>query len=290
MNILQTINLSYIYSAGTPYEQTALKHINIAVEEGDFVGIIGQTGSGKSTLIQHFNGLLRPTEGKILLDGKNLWDEKENRLKSRLMVGLVFQYPEYQLFEETVYKDIAFGPGNMGLSEQEINLRVKESLEIVGLPKSILEKNPFDLSGGQKRRIALAGILAMRPKILVLDEPTAGLDPLGRKEIMTRIRDYHKNSGRTVILVSHNMDEIAEYTEKTMILNRGTCFCFEETSEVFKRCEELHDLGLRLPAPAQALHELKKRGLPVKTNLYTISEAAAEIATALGKKGREQEC
>lgn len=277
MTILQTIHLSYQYGKGTPFEKTALNHINMTVESGDFIGIIGHTGSGKSTLVQHFNGLMRPTEGKILLEGKNIWEDKEARLQSRYTVGVVFQYPEYQLFEDTVGKDIGFGPKNMGLSEDEISCRVKESLRLVDLPEEYANKNPFDLSGGQKRRVALAGILAMRPNILVLDEPTSGLDPQGRKQIMSQIVHYKKTFHATVILISHNMEEIARYTNKTMILDHGSCCFYGPTSEAFRHIGQLNQAGLKLPIAAQVLNALKEKGYPVQSDRFTPEEAAEEI-------------
>lgn len=248
MAILKTEDLTYQYSIGTPFEKTAVDHVNLEIEEGAFVGIIGHTGSGKSTLIQHFNGLIRPTSGKIYLDGTDIWADKTNIRQVRFQVGLVFQYPEYQIFEDTVYKDIAFGPRNMGLSEAEIKERVEETAALVGLTQAQLNQSPFDLSGGQKRRVAIAGVMALRPKVLILDEPTAGLDPKGREDILREIRRYHKETGRTVLLVSHSMEDMANCAEKILVMNAGKVFCYDTVENVFRQAKALQEIGQR-PGP-----------------------------------------
>ena len=286
MAILKTEHLTYTYSQGSPFEKTAVDNVDIEIEEGEFVGVIGHTGSGKSTLIQHFNGLLRPTSGRVLLEGKDIWEDKKNIRQIRFKVGLVFQYPEYQLFEETVYKDIAFGPGNMGLSEAEIDSRVRTTAYAVGLPEDILEKSPFELSGGQKRRVAIAGVLAMQPKVLILDEPTAGLDPKGRDMILSQIKDYHKRTGCTVLLVSHSMEDVAKFATKILVMNESRLFCYDTPQAVFKRSEEITEMGLSVPQITRVFDLMKKRGYDVHDEIYTVKYAAELIADMLRKKGR----
>ena len=280
--LLETRNLSHIYSAGTPFERTAISNISLSLEQGEFVGIIGHTGSGKSTLIQHLNGLMKPTSGEILFEGENIWREVSFTRQLRFQVGLVFQYPEYQLFEETVYRDIAFGPKNMGLNEQEIHERVLEAAGFVGIPKHLLEVSPFELSGGQKRRVAIAGVIAMRPKILILDEPTAGLDPAGRENILEKLRDYRRQCGAAIVMVSHSMEEIAASVERIIVMNHGEIFMDASTQEVFSRSRELMDIGLDVPQVAQIFARLKQLGLPVTEGVYTVDAAVQALLSLKG--------
>ena len=274
--ILEVKNLTYIYSAGTPFEHKALDDISFSVERGEFIGIIGHTGSGKSTLMQQLNGLLKPTSGTVLLDGQDIWSDKKLTRQARFRVGLVFQYPEYQLFEETVYKDIAFGPKNMGLSPEEVDRRVREAAGFVGLTEQQLEVSPFDLSGGQKRRVAIAGVIAMEPEVLILDEPTAGLDPVGRSEILGNIQSYRKAKNATIMMVSHSMDDVARLTDRLLVMNGSKLAMDAPPAQVFTHAEELTQMGLNIPQVTQVFLELKKLGLDVK-NVYTIEQAAAEI-------------
>lgn len=274
--ILEVKNLTYIYSAGTPFEHKALDDISFSVERGEFIGIIGHTGSGKSTLMQQLNGLLKPTSGTVLLDGQDIWSDKKLTRQARFRVGLVFQYPEYQLFEETVYKDIAFGPKNMGLSAEEVDRRVREAAGFVGLTEQQLEVSPFDLSGGQKRRVAIAGVIAMEPEVLILDEPTAGLDPVGRSEILGNIQSYRKAKNATIMMVSHSMEDVARLTDRLLVMNGSKLAMDAPPAQVFTHAEELTQMGLNIPQVTQVFLELKKLGLDVK-NAYTIEQAAAEI-------------
>lgn len=277
MTVLKTEELTYQYSIGTPFEKTAVDHVNLEIEEGAFVGIIGHTGSGKSTLIQHFNGLIRPTSGKVYLDGQDIWGNKANIRQVRFQVGLVFQYPEYQIFEDTVYKDIAFGPKNMGLSESEIKERVEETAALVGLTAEQLKQSPFDLSGGQKRRVAIAGVMALRPKVLILDEPTAGLDPKGREDILREIRRYHKETGRTVLLVSHSMEDMANCAEKILVMNAGTVFCYDTVENVFRQAKALQEIGLAVPQITRVCMQLREKGIPLRDDIYTVEAAYQQI-------------
>lgn len=277
MAILKTEDLTYQYSIGTPFEKTAVDHVNLEIEEGAFVGIIGHTGSGKSTLIQHFNGLIRPTSGKIYLDGTDILADKTNIRQVRFQVGLVFQYPEYQIFEDTVYKDIAFGPRNMGLSEAEIKERVEETAALVGLTQAQLNQSPFDLSGGQKRRVAIAGVMALRPKVLILDEPTAGLDPKGREDILREIRRYHKETGRTVLLVSHSMEDMANCAEKILVMNAGKVFCYDTVENVFRQAKALQEIGLAVPQITRVCMQLREQGIPLSDDIYTVEAAYQQI-------------
>ena len=277
--ILEAKNLTYIYSVGTPFEHKALDDISFSVERGEFIGIIGHTGSGKSTLMQQLNGLLKPTSGTVLLDGQDIWSDKKLTRQARFRVGLVFQYPEYQLFEETVYKDIAFGPKNMGLSAEEVDRRVREAAGFVGLTEQQLEVSPFDLSGGQKRRVAIAGVIAMEPEVLILDEPTAGLDPVGRSEILGNIQSYRKAKNATIMMVSHSMEDVARLTDRLLVMN-GSKLAMD-AAQVFTHAEELTQMGLNIPQVTQVFLELKKLGLDVK-NVYTIEQAAAEIRRLKG--------
>ena len=279
--ILQVQNLNYIYSAGTPFEHQALHDVSFSVNRGEFIGIIGHTGSGKSTLMQQLNGLLKPTSGKILLDGKDIWSDKKLTRQARFRVGLVFQYPEYQLFEETVYKDIAFGPKNMGLKADEIDRRVREAAAIVGLTEAQLEVSPFDLSGGQKRRVAIAGVIAMEPEVLILDEPTAGLDPVGREEILKNIEDYRRKHNATIMMVSHSMDDVARLTDRLLVMN-GSHLAMDGTpAEVFTRAEELVEMGLNIPQVTRVFLELKRLGLDVEP-VYTIDQAVKVLKAIKG--------
>lgn len=277
MAILKTEELTYQYSIGTPFEKTAVDHVSLEIEEGAFVGIIGHTGSGKSTLIQHFNGLIRPTSGQVYLDGQDIWADKANIRQVRFQVGLVFQYPEYQIFEDTVYKDIAFGPKNMGLSESEIKERVEETAALVGLTEEQLKQSPFDLSGGQKRRVAIAGVMALRPKVLILDEPTAGLDPKGREDILREIRRYHKETGRTVLLVSHSMEDMANCAEKILVMNAGTVFCYDTVENVFRQAKALQKIGLAVPQITRVCMQLREKGIPIRDDIYTVEAAYQQI-------------
>ena len=270
--ILQVQNLQHVYSAGTPFEHVALRDVNFSVEPGEFIGIIGHTGSGKSTLMQHLNGLLKPTSGKILLDGKDIWSDKKLTRQCRFRVGLVFQYPEYQLFEETVYKDIAFGPKNMGLDEKEIDRRVREAAGFVGLTEEQLEVSPFDLSGGQKRRVAIAGVIAMEPEVLILDEPTAGLDPAGREEILGNINAYRKAKNATIMMVSHSMNDVARLTDRLLVMCKGDLAMDGTPEEVFCHAQELLDMGLDIPALTRVFMELQKLGADVKS-VFTLEQA-----------------
>ena len=279
--ILEIKNLTYIYSAGTPFEHKALDNISFSVNRGEFIGIIGHTGSGKSTLMQQLNGLLKPTSGTVALDGKDIWSEKTLTRQARFRVGLVFQYPEYQLFEETVYKDIAFGPKNMGLDEQEIDRRVREAAGFVGLTPAQLEVSPFDLSGGQKRRVAIAGVIAMEPEVLILDEPTAGLDPVGRAEILGNIQDYRKAKNATIMMVSHSMEDVARLTDRLLVLNGSKLAMDGTPAEVFNHASELVEMGLSIPQVTKVFLYLKELGLDVE-NVYTIEQAVAALKQIRG--------
>ena len=290
MAILKTEDLTYQYSIGTPFEKTAVDHVNLEIEEGAFVGIIGHTGSGKSTLIQHFNGLIRPTSGKIYLDGTDIWADKTNIRQVRFQVGLVFQYPEYQIFEDTVYKDIAFGPRNMGLSEAEIKERVEETAALVGLTQAQLNQSPSDLSGGQKRRVAIAGVMALRPKVLILDEPTAGLDPKGREDILREIRRYHKETGRTVLLVSHSMEDMANCAEKILVMNAGKVFCYDTVENVFRQAKALQEIGLAVPQITRVCMQLREQGIPLSDDIYTVEAPYQQILQLYRQQKEGTEC
>lgn len=273
MAILQTEQLTYTYSIGTPFEKTAVDHVDLSINEGEMVGVMGHTGSGKSTLIQHFNGLLRPTSGRVLLDGKDIWADKEKIRDVRFQVGLVFQYPEYQIFEETVFKDIAFGPKNMGLDDAEIKRRVLDTARDIGLSEELMERSPFELSGGQKRRVAIAGVMAMEPKVLILDEPTAGLDPAGRDKILAHIKAYHERTKNTTLIVSHSMEDIASFADKILVMNKGRLFCYDDTKKVFARSREISEIGLDVPQITKVFAELKERGLDFGKEVYTVKYA-----------------
>ena len=284
--IIKTENLSYVYSAGTPYEHRAIDDINIEIEKGSFVGLIGHTGSGKSTLIQHLNGLIKPTSGKIYVGGEDLWANPKDIRRFRFKVGLVFQYPEHQLFEETVRKDIAFGPKNMGLSDEEIEERVLEAAKHTGLTADYLEKSPFELSGGEKRRVAIAGVLAMKPEVLILDEPTAGLDPKGREFILSEIKAYHENTGATVILVSHSMEDVARFASHVLIMNHSKAVMYGETREIFKRVDELCEMGLEVPQISRVFAKLREKGYKVPESVLTVAEAKDAMLKLLEKGGK----
>ena len=283
--IIQTEKLSHVYSAGTPFERGALIDVDCTAYRGEYLGIIGHTGSGKSTLIQHLNGLLKPTSGVVRFDGRDIWESKERTRQTRFQVGLVFQYPEYQLFEETVYKDIAFGPGNMGLDEKEIDRRVRDAASFVGLSDEILEKSPFELSGGQKRRVAIAGVIAMEPAVLVLDEPTAGLDPVGVEGILGNIRDYHQAKNATIIIVSHSMEEMARTVDRIVVVDDGRIPFSGSPREVFAHGDELERMGLGVPQMTRVFHRLRAMGVDIDPSVYTIEQAKAAVLEALKKKG-----
>ena len=282
--IIQTEKLCHIYSAGTPFERVALSEVDFAAYPGEYLGIIGHTGSGKSTLIQHLNGLLKPASGRVLLQGEDIWRSKQATREARFTVGLVFQYPEYQLFEETVYKDISFGPHNMGLDQAEIDRRVRRAAEFVGLSEATLDKSPFELSGGQKRRVAIAGVIAMEPKVLVLDEPTAGLDPVGVESILGNIRDYHDANGATIILVSHSMEEMARTVDRLVVVNDGKIPFSGVPREVFAHGAELEEMGLGVPQMTRVFTRLRAMGADVDASVYTIEQAKAAIHAALARK------
>ncbi len=279
--ILEVKNLQHVYSAGTPFEHIALTDVSFQVERGEFIGVIGHTGSGKSTLMQHLNGLLKPTSGSVMLDGVDIWSDKKLTRQSRFRVGLVFQYPEYQLFEETVYKDIAYGPGNMGLSKEEIDRRVREAAALVGITDEQLEVSPFDLSGGQKRRVAIAGVIAMEPEILILDEPTAGLDPEGREDILRNIDDYRKAKNATIMMVSHSMSDVARLAQRLLVMNNARLAMDGTPIEVFSHAQELIDMGLDIPDLTRLFLKLQQMGIPVN-QVYTVDQAIAEIKRVKG--------
>ena len=280
-SLLEIRDLHHVYSVGTPFEHVALENISFSVERGEFIGVIGHTGSGKSTLMQHLNGLLKPTSGQVLLDGKDIWSDKKTTRQSRFRVGLVFQYPEYQLFEETVYKDIAFGPKNMGLSTEEIDRRVREAAGFVGLTEAQLEVSPFDLSGGQKRRVAIAGVIAMEPEVLILDEPTAGLDPEGREGVLKNIESYRKAKNATIMMVSHSMNDVARLATRLLVMNGAHLAMDGTPAQVFARAQELLDMGLDIPEVTRVFLQLQKLGLPVE-QVYTMEQAVQQLQKLKG--------
>ena len=279
-------HLTHIYNEGMPFEKKALDDININIEQGEFVGIIGPSGSGKSTLIQMFNGLLKPTSGNVFINGKNIHGEGVNKKEVRQQVGLVFQYPEYQLFEMTVYEDVAFGPKNLGLSEAEIKERVEYACKAIGLDESYYEKSPFELSGGQKRRVAIAGVLAMKPNILILDEPTAGLDPKGRNELFEQLKTMHKELGLTIVLISHSMEDVARYVNRLLVLYKGKKVHEGTPREVFAHGKELEEIGLAMPQIRYIMEALKAKGMDIDTDVLTVEEAAMKIKTYLRSGGK----
>ncbi len=280
--IIETKKLTHVYSAGTPFERYALTEVDFSAERGEFLGIIGHTGSGKSTLMQHLNGLLKPTSGQVLFDGQDIFQSKEFTRQVRFKVGLVFQYPEYQLFEETVFKDIAFGPKNMGLQEEEIKERVHRAADLVGIGEELLDKSPFDLSGGQKRRVAIAGVLAMEPDVLILDEPTAGLDPEGREVVLHQIRTFQKALGDTIIMVSHSMEEIASTVDRLVVMNHSRTFMDGTPAQVFSQAKQLREIGLAVPQVTSVFLRLQELGVPVDTSVYTVEQAKAAILKLKG--------
>ena len=284
MAVIKTENLTYIYGEGTPFEKKAVDDISLEINEGEMIGVIGHTGSGKSTLIQHFNGLLKPSRGNVYIDGEKLWEDKARLRQIRFKVGLVFQYPEYQLFEETCYKDIAFGPKNMGLSDSECDERIKETAETVGLSASLLDKSPFELSGGQKRRVAIAGVMAMKPKVLILDEPASGLDPKGREQILSMLQNYHKTTGSTVMIVSHSMEDVARYADRILVMNKARLYCLEETEKVFSKADELMAMGLSVPQITRVFARLKEMGLDIGKDIYTTPYAVKTVLERLKAK------
>ena len=283
MSILELKNICYTYGMGTPFEKKAVSDVSFSVNKGELIGIIGHTGSGKSTLVQMLNGLMKPTSGQVLLDGVDIWDKPKEIRKIRFKVGMVFQYPEYQLFEETVYKDIAFGPTNKGLSEEEIDKEVRRAARFTGIKDELLDKSPFDLSGGEKRRAAIAGVIAMDPDVLVLDEPTAGLDPMGRDVLLSQIVRYHKERQNTVLLVSHSMEDIARVADRIVVMNKSELVMFDKTQKVFARGDELEQIGLRIPQITKIMSQLRKRGVDVPQGILTV-DAAVDYLLPLIKK------
>lgn len=283
--ILTIHNLTHVYGEGTPFEKTALKNIDLEIEKGEFIGLIGHTGSGKSTLIRFMNGLEKPQTGTVSLDGQNIWEDPKKIRRVRFRVGLVFQYPEHQLFEETVWADIAFGPKNMGLDKETIDQRVYAAMEFVGLSKDLAQKSPFELSGGQKRRAAIAGVIAMEPEILILDEPTAGLDPMGRDDILSKIKAYHRQKSSTVILVSHSMEEIAKTVDRVVVMNRGEIARTGKPEQIFLDPEGLMKMGLDVPQITRVFNRLKEKGVPITDGVYTVKFARDLILNLLEQKG-----
>lgn len=279
---IEVRNLSHTYSVGTPFQHDAVKHLNFTVERGEFLGIIGHTGSGKSTLIQHLNGLLKPTEGDVLLDGESIWKDKLTTRAARFRVGLVFQYPEYQLFEDTVFQDIAFGPKNMGLKEDEIRQRVLRAADFAGVNPDVLDKSPFDLSGGQKRRVAIAGVIAMEPEVVIFDEPTAGLDPAGCASLLENIRAYRQATGATILMVSHSMDDVARLADRLLVLNEGQVEMLGKPSEIFTRAQRLREIGLNVPQVTSLFLRLRELGAPVDPATYTVEDALEQLLRLKG--------
>ena len=286
MTVLKTENLTHYYSNGMSGEVAAIKNINIEIEKGELVGIIGHTGSGKSTLLQHFNGLLKPDAGRVLLEGRDIWESKESIRSARFKVGLCFQYPEYQLFEETVYKDIAFGPQNMGLDNAETDRRVRRAAQFVGLRDEYLEKSPFDLSGGEKRRAAIAGVMAMEPEVLILDEPTAGLDPHGREKILALVKAYREQTGNTVMMVSHSMEDVAKIADRVLVLNNSEVAMFGTVAEVYSKSAELSEMGLSVPQITKIFSALRERGFAVSDSVFTVEQGVSELMRFF--EGRER--
>ncbi|MDD5796584.1 MAG: energy-coupling factor transporter ATPase [Oscillospiraceae bacterium] len=286
MSIIETKDLSYVYGAGTPFEKKAVSNLNMKIEKGEFIGIMGHTGSGKSTLVQMLNGLIKPTSGQVFLNGKDIWENPKEIRKVRFQVGMVFQYPEYQLFEETVYKDISFGPKNMGLNDDEIDEKVRNAAKFVDLDSSLLEKSPFDLSGGEKRRAAIAGVLAMDPDVLILDEPTAGLDPMGREVLLSQIVQYHKERKNTLLFVSHSMEDIARVADRIIVMNSSRLEMFDTTKNVFSQNKRLEEIGLRVPQITKIMSCLKEKGYEFSDGILTVDQAFVEILTLLNKEGK----
>ncbi|MBQ8134045.1 MAG: energy-coupling factor transporter ATPase [Clostridia bacterium] len=281
MAVIKVENIKFVYGSGTSFEKTALDDVSFEIEEGEFIGLIGHTGSGKSTLVQLLNGLSKPTEGKVYLNSKDIWDKPKKIRNVRFKVGMVFQYPEYQLFEETVYKDIAFGPKNMGLDEEEIDKRVRSAAQFTGLREELLDSSPFELSGGEKRRAAIAGVIAMDPDVLILDEPTAGLDPLGREALLAQIVDYHKVRKNTVLLVSHSMEDIAKIADRILVMSKGRKYMFDTTEKVFSKGAELEKIGLRVPQITKIMMLLKEKGVNVNPAALTLEQGFNEVLNCL---------
>lgn len=290
MAVLKTEGLTYIYGEGTPFEKTAVRDVSIEIEKGEITGIIGHTGSGKSTLVQHFNGLLKPSSGKIYFNGKDIWEGKKIMKDLRFKVGLVFQYPEYQMFEETVFQDIAYGPSNMKLSEDEIKKRVLEAADLMHFDRALLNRSPFELSGGQKRRAAIAGVMAMQPEVLILDEPAAGLDPKGRDDIFEAVRSYSRRTGCTVLMVSHSMEDMAKYAEKIIVMNKAEVFCHDTTQKVFSKNKEISEMGLDVPQITRVFEKLKENGIKIDDDIYTVKYAKEKILRMLSKKDGAGAC
>lgn len=286
MSILELKNICYTYGVGTPFEKKAVNDVSFSVNKGELIGIIGHTGSGKSTLVQMLNGLMKPTSGQVLLDGVDIWDKPKEIRKIRFKVGMVFQYPEYQLFEETVYKDISFGPFNKGLLQEEIDKEVRRAAKFTGIKDELLDKSPFDLSGGEKRRAAIAGVIAMDPDVLVLDEPTAGLDPMGRDVLLSQIVRYHKERQNTVLLVSHSMEDIARVADRIVVMNKSKLIMFDETQKVFARGDELEKIGLRIPQITKIMSQLRKRGVDVPEGILTVDSAVDYLLPLIKKEAR----
>ena len=284
--VLELKNLGFVYGKGTPFEKRAVDNVSLTIKRGEFIGVIGHTGSGKSTLMQMLNGLMRPGEGQVLLDGRDIWEQPKKIREVRFKVGMVFQYPEYQLFEETVYRDIAFGAKNKGLEGDALDKAVRDAADFTGLKPALLDKSPFDLSGGEKRRAAIAGVIAMNPEVLVLDEPTAGLDPMGREVLLSQIVNYHKQRHNTVILVSHTMEDIARVADRIIVMNKGKLAMFEPTKEVFRRGDELAQFGLRVPQITKIMQDLKRRGFDVPDGVLTVDEAFSALVPLLKKEGQ----
>ncbi|MCQ2449528.1 MAG: energy-coupling factor transporter ATPase [Clostridia bacterium] len=276
--IIEVENLTYAYGDGSAFVHDAISDLSFSIEKGEILGIIGHTGSGKSTLVQQLNGLLKPTSGRVLFDGKDIWENPKEIRKVRFQIGLVFQYPEYQLFEETVFADIAFGPKNMGLSGDELTERVKEICSVIGIPESYFETSPFDLSGGEKRRVAIAGVMAMRPQVLILDEPIAGLDPKGRRDVVNMVAEYRKAYDATVLIISHNMEDMAMLADKLLVLNDGKLLMYDETRNVFSKPEVLREAGLNVPIVTRVFEELKAKGYDVPTDIFTVDEAVTYLS------------
>ncbi len=284
--VLELKNLSFVYGAGTPFEKKAVDDVSLSIEQGELIGIIGHTGSGKSTLVQMLNGLIKPAQGQVLLDGRDIWEQPKKIRDIRFRVGMVFQYPEYQLFEETVYKDIAFGAANKGLTGDELDNAVRRAADFTGLRPELLEKSPFDLSGGEKRRAAIAGVIAMDPEVLILDEPTAGLDPMGRELLLSQIINYHKEKGNTVLLVSHSMEDIARVADRVLVMNRSRLFMLDRTREVFAHGDELEKIGLRVPQVTKIMQALREQGIDLPDSVLTVDEAFDTLSSLLKREGK----
>ncbi len=285
-SILELKNVNYVYSEKTPFEKRAVDDVSLCIEKGEFIGIIGHTGSGKSTLVQTLNGLIKPTSGQVLLDGRDIWENPKEIRKIRFKVGMVFQYPEYQLFDETVYKDISFGPKNMGITGAQLDSAVKRAAEFTGLKGELLNKSPFDLSGGEKRRAAIAGVVAMDPEVLVLDEPTAGLDPMGRELLLSQILQYHRKRKNTVLLVSHSMEDIARVADRIIVMNQSRVVMFDTTAKVFSQGRELEKIGLRVPQITKIMLSLKEKGYDLGDGILTVDDAVTKITSLLKEEGK----